>query len=178
LPSNLLKFSNLKRVCIKGLFFWELCMDQIPPSVEYLDLRKQTSLSGCCMKGIDKLVNLKELRVDVNYRDLENPERLTDYMPLHPLEGLFVTFYIEKFYKNTKRNQRKLLQHPWMVCVKKNNLLFHPDEQGYIERISFVIRSKCTKEQYNEMRSILRSIRELEIQKDKDKEQKEEKTAT
>jgi hypothetical protein len=64
IPSNVLKFKNLKTLIADGSRFWDLTMEQVPTCVEVLDLTRQSNLSPECLRGMERLVNLKELRID------------------------------------------------------------------------------------------------------------------
>jgi hypothetical protein len=64
LPSNVLKFTKLKKLEIAGSRFWNLTMERVPVSVEKLIMTEHSNLSPRCIIGMNRLVNLKELWVD------------------------------------------------------------------------------------------------------------------
>jgi len=88
LPANLLKFSKLKKLCVKGSRFWNLTMEQIPASVEILDLTQHSNLSPNCLIGMERLANLKELYINDVFGVLAFGVEETDGNPIPSLPKL------------------------------------------------------------------------------------------
>lgn len=63
IPKNVSKFKNLKTLEIEGTRFCCLTMRNVPVSVEKLILTQQANLQPNCIKGMERLVNLKELEI-------------------------------------------------------------------------------------------------------------------
>lgn len=66
IPSNILKFRNLKEIDIRGSRFWDLNCSQIPISIEIIHLIEHSCLGCDCINGMDKLINITTLDLDCN----------------------------------------------------------------------------------------------------------------
>jgi Leucine-rich repeat (LRR) protein len=66
IPRNVIKFKNLKKINVQGSRFWNLRLTQVPECVETLILTEQTNLQEECINGMDRLVNLTEIMLDMN----------------------------------------------------------------------------------------------------------------
>lgn len=99
IPSNVLKFKNLKYLEVSGCRFWKLNMTQVPISVETLILTRHANLQPKCIVGMERLVNLKNLEimdvfgitacVDVEQTACDSP---CDDLRLPNMKGLTITF--------------------------------------------------------------------------------------
>jgi hypothetical protein len=66
LPSEISRFTNLEILEIGGSRWYYLTCEHIPVSVRHLYLNKQSNLNEYFYKGIDRLVNLKTLRIPID----------------------------------------------------------------------------------------------------------------
>jgi hypothetical protein len=64
LPSNILKFNNLKEIEVQGSRFWDLECLQLPTSVTICRFIDHTNLIPTCIVGMDRLTNLVSLHLD------------------------------------------------------------------------------------------------------------------
>lgn len=64
LPAGVSKFQNLAKLVVSGSRFWDLTCEVVPTSVTHLDLTDHSNLQPKCIKGMDRLVNLCELKLD------------------------------------------------------------------------------------------------------------------
>lgn len=99
IPSHVLKFTKLKTLTIEGTRFWGLTMEQIPASVEVLDLTRQSNLTVNCIKGMERLVNLKKLYLDDIFGIITNRYYINNEptIPLAYIPGLIVEFQTELY---------------------------------------------------------------------------------
>ena len=65
IPDNVKKFKNLKNLIVQGSRFWDLDMIPVPESVCTLKLIEHTNLQECCILGMEKLLCLTELYLDM-----------------------------------------------------------------------------------------------------------------
>jgi len=64
LPAGVSKFQNLAKLVVSGSRFWDFTCELVPTSVTHLDLTDHSNLQPKCIKGMDRLVNLCELKLD------------------------------------------------------------------------------------------------------------------
>lgn len=65
IPSHVLKFKNLKKLNVMGSRFWDLNFHQVPESVQTLILTDHTNLQYHCINGMERLVDLIEIDLDM-----------------------------------------------------------------------------------------------------------------
>ena len=65
IPTNVSKFKNLKKLTVMGSRFWNLALTQVPDCVETLVLTDHTNLQAHCIDGMEKLINLVEIQLDM-----------------------------------------------------------------------------------------------------------------
>jgi hypothetical protein len=127
IPSNISHFVNLKHLEVSGSRFWNLKMSQVPVTVTKLILVHHTNLSPECTKGLERLVNLEHLELDIHPFGLyhifdggeydNNNENYDDIIPIYNLPKLKM-IVLESgigFRKN------ELLDN-WRDIVKNNKL--------------------------------------------------------
>lgn len=64
-PDNVLKFKNLKKLNVRGSRFCHLQLLQVPESIEVLILTEHSNLPLYCLNGMDKLINLTQIYLDM-----------------------------------------------------------------------------------------------------------------
>jgi hypothetical protein len=134
LPENMLElgFENLKYLSISGSRFWDFDMRQVPLSVQTLVLVDQTNLQDTYINGMERLNNLRELRIpmdtfdfsDIFERQIHMKHR--DYkmvtMPLIPrLRHIY-------FHTGMGYQKEDLVKH-WKRIFKFNQLFTQIKEQ-------------------------------------------------
>jgi hypothetical protein len=65
LPKEVSKFRNLIFLNVQGSRFWDLKMTQVPVSVRFLYFISLSNLTCSCLEGMEKLIQLEELHIDV-----------------------------------------------------------------------------------------------------------------
>ena len=74
LPENILElgFENLKYLSVSGSRFWDFDMRQVPENVQTLVLVDQANLQDTCIRGMERLNNLRELRISMEPFDFSD----------------------------------------------------------------------------------------------------------
>ncbi len=126
LPEVILNFQVLKNIIVEGSRWWNLNMTQIPTSIEMVAFTGQSNLTANSLKGCERLINLKTLKLDpcafnIKIRELwesNNPIDLDISIP--NLSNLIVIIF-ELPYGDVLDNPNwsiEISQHPVLVQVK------------------------------------------------------------
>lgn len=65
MPETILKFKRLKCIIADGCRFWNLDMKHIPSCIKIIDYTRQSNLHASCIKGVERLLELEELHLDM-----------------------------------------------------------------------------------------------------------------
>lgn len=132
IPKNVQKFKNLKFFNIMGSRFWHLNLKQVPESVHILILTDHTNLPDNCLDGMERLVNLAEIKLDIKpfyfsniFEDgVENEILVTPQIPDLP-ELTKISFHTGRSYQreNLKQGWKRILKNKYMFALVKHRIV-------------------------------------------------------
>lgn len=130
LPSNILKFEHLTHLFIEGSRWSNLTAERVPTSVRSLAFVNQSNLDPTCILGMERLLNLEELFLDIgNFylgiirgEDKQEEETFKSIVPipnLSSLKRIYLTDGIDYFEDAFDSDWKTvLLKHPLLTKIK------------------------------------------------------------
>lgn len=122
LPFNISRFVNLKHLTITGSRFWDLTCNNMPTSLLTLDMTGHSNLQCKCIFGIERIVDLTSLSLDMGPFNIGNIfvlsdafEDIDDLIPI-PILPKLQQIIFEAGVGNTKED----LFPYWKDLVKNN----------------------------------------------------------
>jgi len=111
IPNNVEKFTKLKTFVLDGTRFWNANMERLPTSIEVLDFTRQSNLSPSCIKGMERLVNLKELYLDDVFGIFDDDKNSYSGEALAFIPNLIVVFECGYMLDFTEKSDKRIRNH-------------------------------------------------------------------